>query len=134
MPGLNRTCKRMGIDCAQAVTGFDFHSGSSHPTFDGFVVCEEFAERVVEQWWTDQKEAQRKEEAKIKDRVHGNWRKLVRGLMIRARLQRKYNFAGHDKTDDKSTVEAVETTAAAPPPPPSAEPRPKSSRRTKAKK
>lgn len=72
VPGLNRTCKKLQIDCAQAVIGFDFHSGSSHPTFDGFVVCEEFAEQVVTQWWKDQEEAQRKEE-KRNQRIYGNW-------------------------------------------------------------
>lgn len=90
----------MNIDCAQAVTGFDFHGGSSHPTFDGFVVCEEFAEKVVAQWWEDQKEAQRKEEEKVKARVYGNWKKLIKGLLIRRRLQRKYNFSG-DKSNDQ---------------------------------
>lgn len=87
----------MGIDCAQAVVGFDFHSGSSHPTFDGFVICEEFAEKVVEQWFEDQQEAERKEEEKYKQRVYGNWKKLIKGLWIRERLQRKYKFKDESK-------------------------------------
>lgn len=109
VPSLNRTCKKLGIDCAQAVVGFDFHSGSSHPTFDGFVVCEEFSKQVVEQWWEDQREAERKEKEKYLDRVYGNWKKLIKGLFIRQRLQLKYNFKGSDdasenaaKTDKKS--------------------------------
>lgn len=93
MPGLNRTCKKLKIDCAQAVVGFDFHSGSCHPTFDGFVVCEEFAEQAVEQYWLDQEEAQRREKEKYETRVYGNWKRLIKGLLIRQRLQRKYNFA-----------------------------------------
>lgn len=103
VPGLNRTCKRMGIDCAQAVVGFDFHSGSSHPTFDGFVVCEEFSEKVVEQWFEDQKEAERKEEEKYQQRVYGNWKKLIKGLLIRERLQRKYKFTD-ESTDGKNKI------------------------------
>lgn len=104
VPGLNRTCKRMGIDCAQAVVGFDFHSGSSHPTFDGFVVCEEFAEKVVEQWFEDQKEADRKEEEKYNQRVYGNWKRLIKGLLIRERLQRKYNFKGDPAESSKKKM------------------------------
>lgn len=115
VPSLNRTCKKMGIDCANAVIGFDFHSGSCHPTFDGFIVCEEFAEKVVEQWWLDQKEAQRKEEEKINQRVYGNWKKLVRGLMIRQHLQRKYNFADSGPNGKKgmkdNAIEEVKKTS-----------------------
>lgn len=94
LPGLQKTCKKMNVDCAQAVIGFDFHSGASHPTFDGFVVCEEFADAVVEQWWTDQQEAERKEMEKVQARVWGNWKKLIKGLFIRERLKRKFNFSG----------------------------------------
>lgn len=76
----------------QAVVGFDFHSGSSHPTFDGFVVCEEFADQVIAQWYADQEEVEEKELKKYEARVYGNWKKLIKGLLIRQRLQRKYDF------------------------------------------
>ena len=29
--GIQRVAKKLGIDCAQAVIGFDFHCGFSHP-------------------------------------------------------------------------------------------------------
>lgn len=103
LPMLNRTCKKMNVDCAQAVIGFDFHGGSSHPTFDGFVVCEEFADAVVEQWWEDQKEADRKEREKHTARIVGNWKKLVQGLFIRERLKRKFNFGAKGSDDGAST-------------------------------
>lgn len=101
MPGLNKVCKRLGIDCASAVVGFDFHSGSSHPVYDGFVVCEEFAETLTEAWFEDQKEQERKEREKREKRIYDNWKKLIKGLLIRARLQRKYNFGlEQDKEED----------------------------------
>lgn len=96
MAGLNRVCAKLKIDCAQAVVGFDFHGGSSHPTFDGFVVCEEFAELVTERWCEDQEESYRKSKEKQNQKIYDNWKKLVKGLIIRERLQRKYNFAGKD--------------------------------------
>lgn len=40
----------MGIDCAAATVGFEFHSGGSHPVFDGFVVCEEFKDILLDTW------------------------------------------------------------------------------------
>lgn len=107
VPGLNRVCKKLRIDCAPAVIGFDFHSGACHPTFDGFVVCEEFSEKVVEEWFKDQEDQERKEEEKYEKRVYGNWKRLIRGLMIRERLRAKYNFEDNDvpiKNEGKSTA------------------------------
>lgn len=77
--------------------GFDFHSGSSHPTFDGFVVCEEFADQAVAQWYADQEELEEKEQKKYEARVYGNWKKLIKGLLIRESLNRKYDFGKEKK-------------------------------------
>lgn len=92
VPGLMRVCKKLNIDCANAVIGFDFHQGACHPMNDGFVVCEEFAEIVTAAWEEDQQEQARKEREKYETRVYGNWKKLIKGLFIRERLKRKYNF------------------------------------------
>lgn len=94
MPGLNRVCKKLNVDCAPAVVGFDFSGGGSYPVYDGFVVCEEFGELVTDAWFKDQEEAERKAEEKRLTRIHGNWKKLVKGLIIRERLEAKYNFKG----------------------------------------
>lgn len=50
VPGLNRVARKLGIDCAPAVIGFDFHCGGSHPVFDGFVVCEEYRDTLLDAW------------------------------------------------------------------------------------
>lgn len=98
LPSLNRVCKKMNVDCAQAVVGFDFHSGASHPTFDGFVVCEEFADDVIAAWYQDREEAEEKERLKYEARVYGNWKKLIKGLFIRERLKMKYDFGNEKKS------------------------------------
>ena len=92
VPGLNKVCRKLGIDCAQAITGFDFHGGSSHPVYDGFIVCTEFKETVEDAWHEDQQEQEAKEREKYEKRVYGNWKKLIKGLLIRRKLQNKYNF------------------------------------------
>ncbi|XP_050068452.1 DNA repair protein complementing XP-C cells homolog [Anopheles maculipalpis] len=92
LPGLNRICRKLRIDCAQAVTGFDFHGGSSHPVYDGFVVCEEFRDVVVDAWHQEQEAEEQRAREKYEKRVYGNWKKLIKGLLIRRKLQHKYNF------------------------------------------
>uniref|UniRef100_A0A182NFV1 Rad4 beta-hairpin domain-containing protein n=1 Tax=Anopheles dirus TaxID=7168 RepID=A0A182NFV1_9DIPT len=89
---LNRICKKLHIDCAQAVTGFDFHGGSSHPVYDGFVVCEEFRDVVVDAWHQEQEIEEQRAREKYEKRVYGNWKRLIKGLLIRRKLQHKYNF------------------------------------------
>ncbi|KAJ2950533.1 hypothetical protein O0L34_g8778 [Tuta absoluta] len=92
LPGLNRVAKKLNIDCAPAMTGFDFNGGWSHPVYDGFVVCKEFEEIVTDAWVKDQEDQERREREKIETRVYGNWRRLIRGLLIRERLKLKYGF------------------------------------------
>ncbi|CAH1635200.1 unnamed protein product [Spodoptera littoralis] len=93
LPNLLRVAKKLNIDCAPAMTGFEYSGGGySHPVYDGFVVCKEFEEIITEAWLKDQEEQERKEIQKIEARVYGNWKRLIRGLMIRERLKMKYGF------------------------------------------
>lgn len=105
--GLNKVCKKLGIDCAPAIVGFEFHNGWSHPVYDGFVVCEEFQETVTDAWLEEQDELERKDREKIEKRVYGNWRKLIKGLLIRKRLQARYNFEGDDDVEDEEEEQST---------------------------
>ncbi|PSN56147.1 hypothetical protein C0J52_03340 [Blattella germanica] len=77
LPGLNRVARKLGIDCAPAMIGFDFHAGGTHPVFDGFI---------------EQDEAEKRRKEKLEKRVYGNWRRLIKGLLIRERLKLRYSF------------------------------------------
>ncbi|NXD68681.1 XPC protein, partial [Eolophus roseicapillus] len=92
LPNLNRVARKLDIDCAQAITGFDFHGGYSHPVIDGYVVCEEFKEVLIAAWENEQAEIERKEQEKREKRALGNWKLLIKGLLIRERLRQRYSF------------------------------------------
>jgi len=36
------------------MTGWDYHGGWSHPVFDGFVVCEEHVEMLLDAWQVEE--------------------------------------------------------------------------------
>ncbi|ETE67678.1 DNA repair protein complementing XP-C cells, partial [Ophiophagus hannah] len=72
LPSLHRVARKLDIDCVPAVTGFDFHGGYSHPVTEGYVICEEYKE-------------------KREKRVLGNWKLLVKGLLIKERLKKRYS-------------------------------------------
>ncbi|XP_022182601.1 DNA repair protein complementing XP-C cells homolog [Myzus persicae] len=97
LPGLLRVAKKLNIDCAPAVVGFDFHAGGSHPVNDGFVVCQEYKDTLIDAWNQELEESRKREQKRYEDRVYGNWKRLVRALLIRERLKIKYNYFGGDK-------------------------------------
>ncbi|XP_059799882.1 DNA repair protein complementing XP-C cells [Hypanus sabinus] len=90
IPNLHRVARKLDIDCAYAVTGFDFHSGHSHPILDGYVVCEEHVEVLRTACEQEEVEQAKREQLKREKRVLGNWKLLVKGLLIRERLKARY--------------------------------------------
>ncbi|KAJ8393469.1 hypothetical protein AAFF_G00059420 [Aldrovandia affinis] len=94
LPSLHRVARKLDIDCASAVTGFDFHCGFSHPVTDGYVVCEEYQEVLQAAWENEQDILQKKEREKREKRAVDHWTLLVKGLLIRERLQRRYGRQG----------------------------------------
>ncbi|CAF1260992.1 unnamed protein product [Adineta steineri] len=85
-----RLCKKLQINYAEAITGFDAHGGGSHPVIEGIVICKEF-EQTLRDALEEQKQITIEKEIKKKDeRVYKNWRKLIRGLIIKQNLARKY--------------------------------------------
>lgn len=72
------------------------------PAIEGFVVCEEYEDTLREAWETEQVEAAKRATEKREKRVYGNWRKLIKGLLIREKLSQKYEFLSETKADQTS--------------------------------
>ncbi|XP_043831988.1 DNA repair protein complementing XP-C cells [Dromiciops gliroides] len=94
LPNLHRVARKLGIDCVQAITGFDFHGGYSHPVTDGYIVCEEHKEVLLAAWDNEQSLIEQREKEKREKRVLGHWKLLVKGLLIRERLKRRFGNKG----------------------------------------
>lgn len=88
--GTKKICTRLGIDYAEAVTGFEFGARMAIPIITGVVVAEENLELVMEEWEKDEAERVRKEiEAKTKMATK-MWRKMLMGLRIIERMTDQY--------------------------------------------
>ncbi|XP_076860048.1 DNA repair protein complementing XP-C cells isoform X2 [Brachyhypopomus gauderio] len=94
LPNLHRVARKLDLDCAAAVTGFDFHGGYSHAVTDGYIVCEEHEDILKAAWENEQEIQQKKEKEKREKRAVANWTLLVKGLLIKERLQRRYGQQG----------------------------------------
>ncbi|XP_024149292.1 DNA repair protein complementing XP-C cells isoform X2 [Oryzias melastigma] len=91
LPNLHRVAKKLNLDAAAAVTGFDYHGGYSHAVTDGYIVCEE-DEEILRAAWVEEQEIQKKKEKEKKEkRAVANWTLLVKGLLIRERLRQRYS-------------------------------------------
>ncbi|KAK7884619.1 hypothetical protein WMY93_027742 [Mugilogobius chulae] len=95
LANLNRVARKLNLDAAPAVTGFDFHGGYSHAVTDGYIVCEEHEEILRAAWVEEQELYKQKEKEKREKKALSNWTLLVKGLLIRERLKQRYgNKAG----------------------------------------
>ncbi|KAF5380650.1 hypothetical protein D9757_007020 [Collybiopsis confluens] len=88
--GIVKIARKLQIDFAEAVTGFEFRKRKATPVVDGIVVAAEHEEIVLEAFLEAEREASAKARLKKEGRVLRQWTKLVHGLRIRRRLQEQY--------------------------------------------
>jgi xeroderma pigmentosum group C-complementing protein len=90
LPGTVRICKKLGIDYAEAVTGFEFGSKMAVPVIQGVVIAEENEELLRDAWRADAAEKRKREELKAEKRILQTWRKFLFGLRIMERVREEY--------------------------------------------
>ncbi|KAK4691748.1 xeroderma pigmentosum group C-complementing protein, partial [Lecanoromycetidae sp. Uapishka_2] len=83
-------CKRLGVDYAEAVTGFEFGNKRAVPIITGVVVAEENKNTVLEAWEKEEDERRIKEEGKREKAALATWRKWLMGLRIVQRVREEY--------------------------------------------
>ncbi|EED20747.1 Rad4 family protein [Talaromyces stipitatus ATCC 10500] len=98
--GTVRICKKLGIDYAEAVTGFEFGSKMAVPVIEGVVVAEENADLVRDAWRADQEVRREKERLAHEKRILQTWRKFVMGLRIMERVRAEYGEDGDAELDN----------------------------------
>lgn len=55
-PRLAAVCRKIQIDFAHAMTGFDIRGGRSIPAIEGVVVCEEFEVAVMDAYREEERQ------------------------------------------------------------------------------
>ncbi|KAF2656110.1 Rad4-domain-containing protein [Lophiostoma macrostomum CBS 122681] len=90
LKGTARVCKKLGVDFAEACTGFEFGKQRAVPVLTGVVVAAENEDMVIDAWEVEQAEKAKKEEDKRQKLVLGLWKKFYGGLRIVERMKREY--------------------------------------------
>jgi xeroderma pigmentosum group C-complementing protein len=97
----SKICKRLGIDFAEACTGFEFGNQRAVPVITGVVVAAEHEDLVMAEWEKDEAERKAKEEGKRERIALAMWRKMLVGLKIMKRVQEDYGGGSDgEKKDD----------------------------------
>ncbi|KAL6630320.1 Rad4-domain-containing protein [Neocallimastix sp. 'constans'] len=94
--GLGPLARKLNIDFANAVIGFDFRLGHCVPIIDGIVVATENVDKLLSKFEEFELEKFKKYMEKREKRILSNWRRLVKGLLTRERLNEKYGNEAND--------------------------------------
>ena len=85
-----RICKKLEVDFAEAVVGFEFGNKRAVPVIHGVVVAKENETKVLEAWEVWAEEQRVKEEGKLERQVLDLWRKMLMGLRINEKVFEDY--------------------------------------------
>lgn len=97
--GTVKVCKRLGIDYAEAVTGFEFGHRMAVPIITGVVVAEEHYENMMVEFAKDEAERVRKEDEKKRKHILEKWSRFLKGLRIKKWVRQEYGDDAGDEVD-----------------------------------
>ncbi|KAI9824034.1 MAG: hypothetical protein M1832_002102 [Thelocarpon impressellum] len=98
---LVKVCRRLNVDHAEAVVGFEFGAQRAVPVISGVVVAEENEQMVIEGWQADEEERKKKEEGKREKAALAMWRKLLMGMRIMERVRNEYGGEAEGHVPDE---------------------------------
>lgn len=98
MPHARVAARKLGIDFAPAMTGFDIRGGRSIPKIEGVVVAEENEVVVREAAAEAARAAFERQEKRLQEEACQKWLKLLRAIKARQKVSQKYGGLLEDGT------------------------------------
>ncbi|XAR73544.1 hypothetical protein NMG60_11007543 [Bertholletia excelsa] len=90
LPWIAAVAKRLEIDFAPAMVGFEFRNGRSIPVFDGIVVCAEFKDAILEAYAEERERREAEEKRRNEAQAITRWYQLLSSIATRQRLNNCY--------------------------------------------
>ncbi|XP_078444262.1 DNA repair protein Rad4 family isoform X2 [Wolffia australiana] len=90
LPRLAAVARRLGVDFAPAMIGFEFRNGRSYPVFEGIVICSEFKDAIMEAYAEEERRREADEKRRREAQALSRWYQLLSSLITRERLSRTY--------------------------------------------
>ena len=98
--GLVKLCKKLEIDFAEAVVGFEFGNRMAVPVIQGVIVAENNQHALLEAWEEEEARKKIREDEKRQAQISGTWRKYLMGLRILDNMRNQYRFDQDAPTKD----------------------------------
>ncbi|KAH6784518.1 hypothetical protein C2S52_009477 [Perilla frutescens var. hirtella] len=89
-PRVAHVAKRLDIDFASAMVGFEFRNGRSVPLFEGIVVCAEFKDAILAAYVEEEERRGAEEKRKTEAQALSRWYQLLSSIITRQRLNTLY--------------------------------------------
>ncbi|KAF8378603.1 hypothetical protein HHK36_029951 [Tetracentron sinense] len=90
--------KRLEIDFAPAMVGFEFRNGRCLPVFEGIVVCTEFKDSILEAYAEEQERREAEEKKRNETQAISRWYQLLSSIVTRQRLNNYYGDCSSSQT------------------------------------
>ncbi|KAL1536795.1 DNA repair protein RAD4 isoform X1 [Salvia divinorum] len=94
LPRVAQVAKRLDIDYASAMVGFEFRNGRCVPSFEGIVVCEEFKDAVLAAYVEEEERREADEKKRKEAQALSRWYQLLSSIITRQRLKTLYGDGG----------------------------------------
>ncbi|KAI9728105.1 MAG: hypothetical protein M1834_007821 [Cirrosporium novae-zelandiae] len=95
-----KICKKLGIDYAEAVIGFEFGNKMAVPVISGVVIAEENEDLVIDAWKIEEEERKRKEDLKRQKAALSMWRRMLMAMRVVERFKEEYGDAASNAKDE----------------------------------
>ncbi|KAL2642788.1 hypothetical protein R1flu_010375 [Riccia fluitans] len=112
-PRLVPIVKRLCIDYAPAMVGFEIRKRRSVPMYEGVVVCEEFKDVIMDAYRQEEEIRYGQLRRKREEMAIRRWRELLHSMATRERLKAAYEGFPHGR-NEKATPKKVVTQTSKP--------------------
>ncbi|XP_008803880.2 DNA repair protein RAD4 [Phoenix dactylifera] len=102
LPRLIPVAKRLEVDFAPAMVGFEYRNGRCFPMFEGIVVCREFKDAIMEAYAEEEERREAEERKRNERQALSRWFQLLSSIITRQRLKNSYvERVPHDSPTDQ---------------------------------
>ncbi|XP_023735483.1 DNA repair protein RAD4 [Lactuca sativa] len=89
-PRIFNIAKKLNVDYAPAMVGFEFKNGRSYPLYNGIVVCSEFKDMILDAYGEEEERRGEEERRKSEAKALSRWYQLLSSIVTRQRLNNRY--------------------------------------------
>ncbi|MBA0703901.1 hypothetical protein Golax_016194 [Gossypium laxum] len=109
LPRVFVVAKRLEIDYAPAMVGFEFRNGRAVPVYDGIVVCTEFKDAILEAYAEEEERRAAEEKKRTEAQAISRWYQLLSSVITRQKLNSYYRDSSSSQPSRNIQDKNIET-------------------------